>query len=54
MKKSEIYHLAQTAVLVSSCISPENKLEILSVLLADEEFAKYMEKRETPKAVEEE
>jgi hypothetical protein len=46
MKKSEIYHLAQIAVVNSPCIAPENKLEIIRVLFADESLAKYGEERE--------
>lgn len=46
MKNSEIYHLAQIAVLASACISPENKLEVLKTLIADEGMAKFVENRE--------
>ena len=54
MKKSEIYHLAQFAVMNSNCIAPENKLEIIHVLIADEDFAKFLEGREPQKAADEE
>ena len=50
MKKSELYHLAQIAVVHSNCITPERKLDILRVLFADEEFAQYGEERDTEKA----
>ncbi len=46
MKKSEIYHLAQIAVVTSPTISPENKLEILRVLIAEENLALYCEKED--------
>ena len=54
MKKSELYHLAQIAVLNSPCISPDNKLEVLRILFGDEDSAKYWEKKQTEKAVVEE
>ena len=54
MKKSELYHLAQIAVLNSPCISPDNKLDVLRILFADEDSAKYWEKAQAEKeAVEE-
>lgn len=43
MKKSEIYHLAQMAVLNTATISPENKLEIIKELMEGEEMALYRE-----------
>ena len=43
MKKSEIYNMTQIAVLTSPLITPENKLEILRVLIADEDLEKFME-----------
>ena len=46
MKKSEIYHLAQIAVINSPSIAPETKLEVLSVLLHDESLEKFCEERE--------
>lgn len=54
MKKSEIYHLAQIAVIGTATISPESKLEILSVLMADEELALYCEEQEAEKVDDEE
>ena len=45
MLKSKIYKLAQIAVINSSVISPENKIEILRVLMADEDVEKYMEEK---------
>lgn len=41
MKKSEIYHLAQVAVLNTATIAPENKLEIIKELMEGEELALY-------------
>ena len=49
MKKSELYHLAQIAVIVSPCIAPETKLEVLNVLLHDESMEKFCEEREAKK-----
>ena len=49
MKKSEIYHLAQIAVITSPCIAPENKLEVLKTLIGDEDLEKYMEEQATKK-----
>ena len=43
MKKSEIYHIAQIAVLNTPTISPENKIAILQQLIDDERFALYTE-----------
>jgi hypothetical protein len=51
MKKSEIYNLAQIAVLKSQCISPENKIEMLRVLFEDEDLAIYCEDREIDRLV---
>lgn len=53
MKKSETYNLAQIAVITTPTISPENKLEILRVLIEDEGIALFSEEREAKKAVEE-
>lgn len=50
MKKSEIYSLAQIAVITTSCIAPEKKQEILRVLISDEDLAKYCEDRDAEKA----
>lgn len=46
MKKSEVYHLAQIAVVQTPSISPENKLEILKVLSCQEYFEKFCEEKE--------
>ena len=47
MKKSEIYNLAQFAVVSSPCIAPESKIEILRVLMQHEEWEKYVEEHKT-------
>lgn len=44
MKKSEAYHLTQIAVVQSPNISPENKLEILKILVAQESLELFCEK----------
>ena len=44
MKKSEAYHLTQIAVVQSPNISPENKLEILKVLLDQERLELFCER----------
>ena len=49
MKKSEIYHLAQIAVMLTQCIAPENKLEVLKTLMHDEDVEKFVEEREAKK-----
>lgn len=54
MKKSELYYVAQIAVLNSQCISPEKKLDVLRILFDDEDSAKYWEKKQAEKAVVEE
>ena len=46
MKKSEAYNLAQIAVVLSPCIAPENKLEVLRTLMEAEDIAKFCEKQE--------
>ena len=46
MKKSEIYHLAQIAVINSQCIAPETKIEVLRELMKKEEVEIYCEKVE--------
>lgn len=43
MKKSEVYHLAQIAVVQSPNIAPENKLEILKTLIAQENLELFCE-----------
>lgn len=52
MKKSEAYNLAQIAVVLSPCITPENKLEVLRTLMEAEDFAKFSEKQEEKKNAE--
>ena len=51
MKKSEIYHLAQIAVVLSPCIAPENKLEVLKTLMHDEDVEKFVDERDAKKAM---
>lgn len=51
MKKSEAYNMAQIAVITTPTISPENKLEILRVLIKDESIALYCEEQEVEKEV---
>ena len=46
MKKSELYHLAQIAVVTTSCLAPERKLDVLRVLIAEENLAKFVEEQE--------
>lgn len=46
MKKSVAYHLAQIAAVNSPHISPENKLEVLRVLMAAEDLAIFCEEQE--------
>ena len=46
MKKSELYHLAQIAVINSPNLAPETKLEIMKVLIPDESSARYWEEQE--------
>ena len=46
MKKSEAYKLAQISVVSTATISPENKLEILDVLMYGEKLALFCEKQE--------
>ena len=50
MKKSEAYHLAQAAVVLSPNIAPESKLEVLKILFDDESLAKFCEKQKEEKA----
>ena len=45
MKKSEIYHLAQIAVINSPSIAPESKIEVMRTLLEDEGLALFVEKQ---------
>jgi len=51
MKKSEMYHLSQIAVVQSPNIAPENKISILRQLFEDEALALYFEES-TGQAVE--
>ena len=44
MKKSELYHLAQIAVVSTPAIAPETKIEVMRVLLDDESLALFVEK----------
>ena len=44
MKKSEVYHLAQIAVLNSSDISAEDKIDALRELFEKEDVALYCER----------
>ena len=52
MKKSELYHLAQIAVVVSPAITPETKIEILRELLDREELEIFCEEQEEKKNAE--
>lgn len=52
MKKSEIYSLAQIAVLTTSCISPEKKVDILKQLFLDEELWVSIEESQKVKETE--
>jgi hypothetical protein len=54
MKKSEIYHLAQIAVINSPSIAPEHKIEVMRILLDDESLALFVEDQEAKKAADEE
>lgn len=54
MKKSELYHLAQMAVVTSTGIAPEHKLDIIHILTDDEKLAKFTEEQETKNAAVEE
>lgn len=46
MKKSELYHVAQIAVINSPNIAPETKIGIIKLLIQDESSAKYWEEQE--------
>lgn len=46
MKKSEIYRLAQLAILRDPLIKDDWKLEVLAELMSDEKVAKFAEDRE--------
>ena len=49
MLKSEIYHLAQIAVITSPCITPETKLEVLGELMEKEDLEIFCEKQKAMK-----
>jgi hypothetical protein len=50
MKKSELYHKAQAAVLMSNVgMSSEEKLAVLHELMEKEELAEFVEKQEAEK-----
>lgn len=46
MKKSELYHLAQVAVVQSAQISPEKKVAVMKMLIEQEKFELFVENRE--------
>lgn len=52
MQKSELYYMAQIAVINAACIAPERKLEILRVLITDEDVAKHWEEHEADRSLE--
>ena len=54
MKKSEIYYMAQIAVINAACIAPERKLLILRELFEREDVELFCEKRDAEKVAEEE
>ena len=54
MKKSELYYMAQIAVINAACIAPERKLLILRELFESEDLERYREKRDEEKVAEEE
>lgn len=54
MKKSELYYMAQIAVINAACIAPERKLKILRELFEREDVELYCEKLKEEKAAEEE
>lgn len=54
MKKSELYHLAQIAVITTPCIAPETKVEVLHELIDREDFEIFCEERKAAKAAVEE
>jgi hypothetical protein len=51
MKKSEMYRMAQGAVITNTYLGIEEKLEILRELMDKEDFEKFIEKEEAKKAV---
>lgn len=50
MKKSEIYRMAQIAVLQSTSLGNGDKLDILRELMNNEKVALFVEKQEEEKA----
>lgn len=50
MKKSELYHLAEVAVITTNTISVESKIEVLRVLFESEDVALFCEKKEEENA----
>lgn len=50
MKKSELYHLAQIAVIATATISVESKIEVLRELFEKEELALFVEEQEAENA----
>lgn len=54
MKKSEIYKMAQEAVITVPFFKTAEQLEILRVLMKDEDSALFWEKEEEKKATEKE
>ena len=52
MKKSELYYMAQIAVINTPCIAPERKLETLRVLMESEDLAIFCERQEEKKNAE--
>ena len=50
MKKSEIYKLAELAVVSSECICSADKLEIIKELQDREDLEKFVEKQAEEKA----
>lgn len=50
MKKSEMYRMAQIAVIRDSVMTPDVKLDIINVLAGDEHLALFIENNEEKKA----
>ena len=46
MKNSELYYLAQIAIVQSHIVSPENRVALLRLLIEDENLELYREKQE--------
>jgi hypothetical protein len=45
MKKSEAFRLAQYSVIKNQTIGTDEKLDVLKVLIAEEEMARFVEER---------